>query len=51
MPLKSLNINEWEKTSCDRGTYAQFIVRGMILLGAVAFDEFQRNAKKMTRVR
>jgi len=33
------------------GTYAQFIVRGMILLGAVAFDEFQRNAKKMIRVK
>ena len=32
------------------GTYAQFIVRGLILLGAVAFDEFQRNAKKMVRV-
>ena len=31
------------------GTYAQFIVRGLILLGAVAFDEFQRNAKKMAR--
>jgi ribose/xylose/arabinose/galactoside ABC-type transport system permease subunit len=27
------------------GTYAQFIVRGLILLGAVAFDEYQRNAK------
>ncbi len=25
------------------GTYAQFIVRGLILLGAVAFDEYQRN--------
>jgi ribose/xylose/arabinose/galactoside ABC-type transport system permease subunit len=33
------------------GTYAQFIVRGIILLGAVAFDEFQRNAKRMIRVR
>ena len=32
------------------GTYAQFIVRGFILLGAVAFDEFQRSAKKMVRV-
>jgi ribose/xylose/arabinose/galactoside ABC-type transport system permease subunit len=32
------------------GTYAQFIVRGLILLGAVAFDEFQRTAKKMVRV-
>lgn len=28
------------------GTYAQFIVRGMILLGAVAFDEYQRSAKR-----
>jgi ribose/xylose/arabinose/galactoside ABC-type transport system permease subunit len=27
------------------GTYAQFIVRGIILLGAVTFDEYQRNAK------
>jgi ribose/xylose/arabinose/galactoside ABC-type transport system permease subunit len=33
------------------GTYAQFIVRGIILLGAVAFDEFQRNAKRMIRVK
>jgi ribose transport system permease protein len=33
------------------GTYAQFIVRGMILLGAVAFDQFQRNAKSMMRVK
>jgi ribose/xylose/arabinose/galactoside ABC-type transport system permease subunit len=33
------------------GTYAQFIVRGMILLGAVAFDQFQRNAKSMIRVK
>jgi ribose/xylose/arabinose/galactoside ABC-type transport system permease subunit len=24
------------------GTYAQFIVRGLILLGAVTFDEFQK---------
>jgi ribose/xylose/arabinose/galactoside ABC-type transport system permease subunit len=31
------------------GTYAQFIVRGMILLGAVAFDELQRNSMKMLR--
>jgi ribose transport system permease protein len=31
------------------GTYAQFIVRGMILLGAVAFDELQRNSKKVFR--
>ncbi|MBN1451525.1 MAG: ABC transporter permease [Anaerolineales bacterium] len=27
------------------GTYAQFVVRGLILLGAVAFDEYQRNAR------
>jgi ribose transport system permease protein len=33
------------------GTYAQFIVRGLILLGAVAFDQFQRNAKSMMRVK
>jgi ribose transport system permease protein len=33
------------------GTYSQFIVRGMILLGAVAFDEFQRSTKRMIRVR
>ena len=33
------------------GTYAQFIVRGLILLGAVAFDQFQRNAKSMIRVK
>ncbi len=31
------------------GTYAQFIVRGTILLGAVAFDEYQRNAKRTKR--
>jgi ribose/xylose/arabinose/galactoside ABC-type transport system permease subunit len=33
------------------GTYAQFIVRGMILLGAVAFDEYQRNAKSKSRTK
>jgi ribose/xylose/arabinose/galactoside ABC-type transport system permease subunit len=27
------------------GTYAQFIVRGLILLGAVTFDEFQKTRK------
>lgn len=27
------------------GTYAQFVVRGLILLGAVAFDEYQRNTR------
>ncbi len=32
------------------GTYAQFIVRGLILLGAVAFDEYQKNAER-TRLR
>ena len=26
-------------------TYAQYIVRGIILLGAVAFDEYQKNAR------
>jgi len=33
------------------GTYAQYIVRGLILLGAVAFDEYQRisrNSKKIS---
>ncbi|OGN94315.1 MAG: hypothetical protein A2Y88_07355 [Chloroflexi bacterium RBG_13_48_10] len=33
------------------GTYAQFIVRGVILLGAVAFDEYQRNAKKQVKMK
>jgi ribose transport system permease protein len=28
------------------GTYPQFIVRGGILLGAVAFDEYQRNVRR-----
>jgi ribose/xylose/arabinose/galactoside ABC-type transport system permease subunit len=28
------------------GTYAQFIVRGLILLGAVAFDEYQKSARR-----
>lgn len=32
------------------GTYAQFIVRGLILLGAVAFDEYQKSAER-TRLR
>jgi ribose/xylose/arabinose/galactoside ABC-type transport system permease subunit len=27
------------------GTYAQFIVRGLILLGAVAFDEYQKGVR------
>ena len=33
------------------GTYSQFIVRGMILLGAVAFDQFQRNTKRVIQVK
>lgn len=33
------------------GTYSQFIVRGMILLGAVAFDQFQRSTKRMIQVK
>jgi ribose transport system permease protein len=33
------------------GTYAQFIVRGVILLGAVAFDEYQRSARQKTRMK
>jgi ribose/xylose/arabinose/galactoside ABC-type transport system permease subunit len=28
------------------GTYAQFIVRGLILLGAVAFDEYQKSTRR-----
>lgn len=28
------------------GTYAQYIVRGLILLGAVAFDEYQKNSRQ-----
>lgn len=32
------------------GTYAQFIVRGLILLGAVVFDEYQKSARR-TRLR
>ncbi len=31
------------------GTYAQYIVRGAILLGAVAFDEYQRSARRRSR--
>jgi ribose transport system permease protein len=31
------------------GTYAQYIVRGTILLGAVAFDEYQRSEKRRSR--
>ncbi len=29
------------------GTYAQFIVRGIILLGAVAFDEYQKRPRRV----
>lgn len=32
-------------------TYAQYIVRGIILLGAVAFDEFQKNRKGSRKVK
>jgi ribose/xylose/arabinose/galactoside ABC-type transport system permease subunit len=28
------------------GTYAQFIVRGLILLGAVTFDEYQKKSRR-----
>jgi len=28
------------------GTYPQYVVRGMILLGAVAFDEYQKSARR-----
>jgi ribose transport system permease protein len=31
------------------GTYAQYIVKGLILLGAVGFDEFQKNARGKAR--
>jgi len=31
------------------GTYAQYIVKGIILLGAVSFDEFQKNARRTPR--
>ena len=33
------------------GTYAQYIVKGFILLGAVTFDEFQKNARITKRSR
>ncbi len=33
------------------GIYAQFVVRGLILLGAVAFDEYQRSARRSRRAR
>jgi ribose/xylose/arabinose/galactoside ABC-type transport system permease subunit len=32
-------------------TYAQYIVRGIILLGAVAFDEYQKNRKSKKRIK
>ncbi len=32
------------------GTYAQYIVRGLILLGAVAFDEYQRIARTSKKI-
>ena len=31
------------------GTYAQYIVKGIILLGAVTFDEFQKTARLTKR--
>ena len=31
------------------GTYAQYIVRGVILLAAVAFDEYQKNLRLIKR--
>jgi ribose transport system permease protein len=31
------------------GTYAQYIVKGIILLGAVSFDELQKNARQTKR--
>ena len=31
------------------GTYAQYIVKGIILLGAVSFDELQKNARRTKR--
>jgi len=31
------------------GTYAQYIVKGIILLGAVTFDEYQKNARTTKR--
>lgn len=32
------------------GTYAQYIVRGLILLGAVAFDEYQRMSRVTKKI-
>lgn len=31
------------------GTYAQYIVKGLILLGAVAFDEYQKSSRGKTK--
>ncbi len=31
------------------GTYAQYIVKGLILLGAVTFDEYQKSQRRPTR--
>jgi ribose/xylose/arabinose/galactoside ABC-type transport system permease subunit len=31
------------------GTYAQYIVKGLILLGAVTFDEYQKSARDTKR--
>ena len=31
------------------GTYAQYIVKGIILLGAVSFDELQKNVRLAKR--
>ena len=33
------------------GTYAQFIVKGIILLGAVTFDEYQKNRKSKRKIK
>jgi len=35
--------------SAGWGTYAQYIVKGIILLGAVSFDELQKNARRTRR--
>lgn len=32
------------------GTYAQYIVRGLILLGAVAFDEYNRMSRSSKKI-
>jgi ribose/xylose/arabinose/galactoside ABC-type transport system permease subunit len=33
------------------GTYAQYIVKGLILLGAVTFDEYQKSNKVSKRTK